>query len=259
MSPDIVALEIGVVTLDGQALEQFNEVWSCADLQALPLSARKRLDRNGFRTAVLGTQLPGELTAALNWSQPLLTADGEILFNSRDPLPPTHTAESFLVKQIEQLNSGDQHWVPCTGVIPELSWAVTSEGNRRAGDCVTAQCGFLLSQVPAGDHSVKLWLRPVIRHGQHRLRYGIDQETLLMQEQQKELHLDELDFSQRIRLGQTLVITCHAMPAGLGEAFFASGRFASSRQVLLIRPVRMGQDDLFAPERTARRLSTSLD
>jgi len=80
-----------------------------------------------------------------------------------------------------------------------------------------------------------------------------------MQERQQRLRLDELDFVQSIRLGQTFIMSTTSTPAGLGQQFFASGRFATSRQILLIRPVRIGQDDLFAPEKTSRRLSTNLD
>ena len=72
MSHDLVSLEIAVATLDGEALKQFNEIWKKADLQSLPLSVRRMLDQNGFRTGLLGNQLPGELSAALSWSQPLL-------------------------------------------------------------------------------------------------------------------------------------------------------------------------------------------
>ena len=259
MAPDIVALEIAVVTLDGEALEEFNRMWNKADLQSLPLHVRKRLDKNGFRTALLGSQLPGELTSALNWSQPLLTADGDILFNSRDPLPPNHAPGAYFIRQIEQLNTGDQHWIPCANPLAQVSWQINSGMTRRSGVCENAQCGWVISQVPVGDKTVKLWLRPVIRHGERKMRYGIDQDTLLVQEQQKKLPLDELDFAQRIRLGQTFVMTCHESPLGLGQQFYASGRFSSSRQVLLIRPVQMGQDDLFAPEKTSRRLSTNLD
>ena len=77
-----------------------------------------------------------------------------------------------------------------------------------------------VSQIPVGDNSLKLWLRPVVLHGESKLRYGIDQETLLVQEQQKKLRLDELDFVQRIRLGQTLVVTTTSTPAGMGQTVF---------------------------------------
>lgn len=259
MAPDVVALEIAVVTLDGAALERFQGIWSKADLQALPLLVRQRLDQNGFRTAVLGNQLPGDLTAALAWQQPLMTRDGDILFNSRDPLPPHDASETLSLGTVEQLNAGDEQWVPCTAAHPSLTWSVQTGDSLRSGVCELAQCGFLVSQVPAGDQTVKLWLRPVLKYGEAKLRYGIDQDTLLMQEQQKQLKLEELDFAQPLRLGQTLVVTCNPTPSGLGKQYFASGRFVSGRQILLIRPVQMGRDDLFAPENTSRRLSTNLD
>ncbi len=55
MSSDIVALEIAVVSLDAEALQDFDAVWSKADLQSLPIEVRKNLDRNGFRSALLGS------------------------------------------------------------------------------------------------------------------------------------------------------------------------------------------------------------
>ncbi|MDG1806710.1 MAG: hypothetical protein P8J91_08360 [Pirellulaceae bacterium] len=259
MSSDIVALEIAVVSLDAEALQDFDAVWSKADLQSLPIEVRKNLDRNGFRSALLGSQLPGELTAALNWSQPLMTSEGDILFSSHEPLPPNHSQGPYLIRQIEQLNAGDQHWIPCTNPLAQLNWKIESGESRRSGFCRNALCGWTISQVPTGDGSVKLWFQPEIRHGDRKWRYGIDQETLLVQEKQELLTLDELNFGQRLRLGQTLVLTCHETPIGLGEQYFASGRFSSTRQALLIRLVQTGHDDLFAPEQTSRSLSTSLD
>lgn len=255
---DVVALEIAVARLDGKALDQFNEIWGNADVQTLSLPVRKRLDRNGMRVGLLGTQLPGELTSALSYRQPLLTEDGEILFNSRQPLPPPGQG-SFAVKQIEQMGPGESHWVPCSPRLAQVPWSIASNSTTRSGICEAAQCGFMITQVPVSGDAIKLWLRPEIRHGETRMRYGIDQETLLVQEKQKRLRFDELDFPHRIRLGQTLVITTTPTPAGIGEQFFATGQFASSRHVLLIRPVRISKDDLFSPARTSRRLSTSLD
>ena len=259
MGSDVVALQIAVVRLDGAPLREFDGVWSKADLHSLSIDVRKRLDQNGFRTALFGSQLPAELTSALNWTQPLMTAEGDILFNSQAPLPPNHTQGPYLFRQIEQLNIGDQHWIPCTDVLPQLNWELDDRRSRRSGICVQAQCGWNISQIPLGDGSIKLWIRPVVRHGESKLRYGIDQETLLVQEQQERLLLEELDFSQRLRLGQTFILSCHESPIGLGKSYFAPNGYSTSRQALLIRLVRTGHDDLFAPEQTSRPLSTSLN
>lgn len=259
MGSDVVALQIAVIRLDGEPLREFDSVWNKADLHSLSIDVRKRLDQNGFRTALFGSQLPAELTSALNWTQPLMTAEGDILFNSQAPLPPNQTQGPYLLRQIEQLNVGDQHWIPCTDTYPELAWELDDQRSRRSGLCVQAQCGWNISQAPLGDGSIKLWIRPIVQHGERKLRYGIDQETLLVQEQQENLPLEELDFSQRLRLGQTLILTCHESPIGLGKSYFAPDGFSTSRQALLIRLVRTGHDDLFAPEQTSRPLSTSLN
>ena len=259
MAPDSVALEIAVATLDGDRLETFNRMWNKADVQVLPLETRKQLDRNGFRVGVLGSQLPGELTSALSWTRPLLTANGEILASSHTPLLEFENTGTFLIKQIEQLKIGEEHWVPCSQVQQQIAWKVDSVDEQRSGVCQLALCGFMISHVPIGDNSINLWLRPMIRHGQHKLRYGVGEDTLLIREQQKRLSLTELNFVHRLRLGQTLVVTNTGAQEDMGQLFFAAGRYSAARQVLLIRPVLMGQDDLFAPERTTRRLSTSLD
>ncbi len=258
-SPDGVALEIAVAQLDGHALDLFYQVWEKADVQSLPLSTRKLLDQNGIRIGLLGAQLPGELTAAFNWRKPLLTEDGDVLFNSRNPLPPANNQGPFAIKQIEQLKQGESHWVPCSPRMAEIPWQVETGDTYRSGVCRLAQCGFMLSQTTSTSDSIKLWFRPEIRHGESRMRYGVDHETLLAQERQERLRLDELDFHHPLRLGQTLMISATPTPRGTGQNFFAAGQYSTSRQVLLIRPVRIGRDDLFGPEQTSRRLATSLD
>ncbi len=261
LAPGSAALEIAVVTLADEQIAAFEEIWQYADVQNLPLSTRRELDLNGIRVGRLGTQLPGKLTAILEWTRPLITSGREPVADASLPLIPLDDARPFSIKQIEQLQAASEHWTPCSPMWEHITWSVvTADGQRqRSGQCELAQCGFRISQVPAGDGDIQLWLRPAIQHGQRRLRYAIDQESFLVQEKQKTLRIDELDFRHQLRLGQTLMVSWNGAVSCLGQQFFGGPDPAGPRRVLLIRPVQTGQDDLFAPATTSRGLSTRLD
>ncbi|MGI9518087.1 MAG: hypothetical protein ACR2NP_13620 [Pirellulaceae bacterium] len=259
LAPGSVALEIAVVTLDVEQLGEFDEIWQLADLQGLPLSDRRKLDGNGFRVGRLGTQLPGKLTAILEWTRPLITSEGEPLANADSPLVPLADARPFSIKQLEQLQPGVEHWTPCSPMWRQMSWTVDSGTQQRSGQCELASCGWRISQVPAGDGEITLWLRPAIQHGQRKLRYAIDEESILVQEKQKTMRLRELDFRHPLRLGQTLMVTWNGATSSLGQQFLGGPDADGPRRMLLIRPVQTGDDDLFTDGNHSRRLSTRLD
>lgn len=259
LAPGSVALEIAVVSLDVEQLRAFDEIWQHADLQGLPLYDRRKLDGNGFRVGRLGTQLPGKLTAILEWTRPLITAEGEPLVNADSPLVSLAEARPFSIKQLEQLQPGVEHWTPCSPMWREMSWTVESGTQQRSGQCELASCGWQISQVPAGDGEITLWLRPTIQHGQRRLRYAIDEESILVQEKQKTMRLRELDFRHPLRLGQTLMVTWNGATSSLGQQFLGGPDADGPRRMLLIRPVQTGDDDLFTGRNHSGKLSTRLD
>ncbi len=259
MKPGSAALEIAVVTISESRSAALESVWQAADFQSIDLKTRRLLDHNGFRSGVIGTRLPGELTRLLEWTEPL-SSGPEIVGDPRS----LHSFEGpvgFSFKQLEQLQPGTEHWIPCSPPRPLLTWTTEKDGQRKSGQCENATGGFTVGLISASDGNIRLWLRPEILHGQRRMRYGIDEDDFLFEPKQDRLTLGELQFTHRLLPGQTLIVAGNGVPEGLGNTLLTDGAGTSpgDQRILLIRPVKIQADDLFQTGNTQRRLSTSLD
>ncbi len=259
MKAGSVALEIAVVTIPGSRQQALESVWRSADIQWIDLATRKLLDQNGLRSGIFGSRLPGELTRLLAWSEPI-SSSPEIQRDRRS-LQSFDAPGGFTFKQLEQLQPGTEHWIPCSPPLARLAWETVALGERKSGQCTSATCGMTVGLISATNGSVQLWLLPEIWHGLRRMRYGIDENDFLFEPRQDRLTLGELQFTCGLLPGQTLMISGTGVAGQLGHSFFASApdQPAGEQRILLIRPVKIQADDLFSPVDTQRRLSTSLD
>ena len=81
MSPDSVVLEITFVRVPTDAIELLEDMWKDVDELHLPKDQRRRLSANGFRTGIVGTQLPDLVRQLLdqgNDAQDLANAGGSL-------------------------------------------------------------------------------------------------------------------------------------------------------------------------------------
>jgi hypothetical protein len=202
--------------------------------------------------------LPGELTQLLEWTEPI---SGPEISADRRSLHSFGELPGFTFRQLEQLQPGTEHWIPCAPARPDLSWEIEKSSQIKSGVCSNATCGMSVGLISADDGNVRLWLRPEIQHGQRRMRYGIDEDDFLFELRQDRLTLGELGFTCRLLPGQTLILSDTPGRRGLGHGFFGKdpGTPDEPARFLLIRPVKIQADDLFQSGNTHRRLSTSLD
>lgn len=253
-----VALEIAVCRIPPSEAEVYESVWRSADRQSIDLETRRLLDTNGLRCGILGTRLSGELTRLLNWSEPV--SSGSISGEDRRSLHEFDNPGGFKLEQLEQLQPGTSHWVPCGPPVSQMVWSTMVGGVRKSGHCHQATCGLTIGLISGDDGTVRLWLHPEILHGQQRMRYAIDEDDFLLEPRQDRLILDELHFDCHLLPGETLMVGETPVRDGIGHNLFGeSGEPATAPRVLLIRPVSTQADDLFRPANTTRRLSTSLD
>ena len=61
MAPDSVSLELAVAQLSDSKKQDLEQLWLQLDQQKTPLQVRKLLDENGFRIAVIPSQIPETL------------------------------------------------------------------------------------------------------------------------------------------------------------------------------------------------------
>ena len=256
-----VALEIAVVTIPESMMATYESAWKSIDVQAIDLETRQRLDRNGLRVGVTGTRLPQELVALMKWSEPI-SGEGSMPGGEHRSLVSFDRPDQFGSHQVQQLQPGTEHWIPCSPTHPRLAWTVEQDGQVKSGLCANANCGMTVGLISAGDGNVRLWLRPEILHGEKKMRYGLGEGDFVFEEAQDRQSITELGFSCRLIPGQTLIIDATPGESLIGHSLMGANPLnpALGPRLLLIRAVSLRSDDLFdANGSTSRRLSTSLD
>ncbi len=250
-----VVLEIAVVEITAAERADFRLVWPRLDLQAIPLSERILLDRNGLRLGVAGSQLPATLLKLLEPVAGDLGAQYSLAPSTAQLLAQRLR---FVEKQWQQIQPLEQHWVGCSAVHSELLWHVVSaEGSERSGTCQQAQFGLVLSVQPSGDGLVRVGLLPEIRFGQLRNRYGVDEDSFLVRAEQERLPLTELETSVALRPGESLLLGATTAGDQLGQQFFAPDSNVDGQRFFLVRVVQTQLDDLFEAGSGSRPLATS--
>ncbi len=255
-----VALEIAVVSIPESMQETCDSAWSSIDVQAIDLETRQLLDQNGLRVGVTGTRLPAELARLIQWSEPI-TGEAAAGGNHRSLASFDHS-QQFGSHQVQQLQPGTEHWIPCAPLLPQLAWQVEKDGQVKSGLCSDANCGIAVGLVSAGDGNVRLWLRPEILHGEKKMRYGLGEGNFVFEQSQNRQPISDLGFTCRLIPGQTLILAATPAESLIGNSLLGSNPQDTSirPRLLLIRPVNLQSDDLFETNgSTSRRLSTSLD
>lgn len=259
LSPDAVALELALAQIGESRVEQLEKLWQRLDQQEVPLAARKVLDLNGLRVAVIPAQMPAELGDILRpieievddldeWQEELLEQG---LLEPASPLK-LHTKM--------QKRSGETSPVATSDVWPQQSWIVRNGDQHTVGVGQDVQGAWNVTAFPKGDGSVRLRLVPQIKHGVARPRIGVEEENFLFKTSQTELKLHELAVEVTILPGETVIVGPTSDLKDLGRLFFRPGSrmkvddFRHSKEesvpeleqrVLLIRLVQTQLDELF--------------
>ncbi len=112
-----------------------------------------------------------------------------------------------------------------------------AEGGLSAGAGEHVSGLMQLTAFAAGDGTVRLTLRPLLRHGKPLTRVGVIDSSLAFQTAQTEALLEELRIDVRLRSGQTLVAGLGPVSAELGEVLFGTPGVDGLERILLIRLV----------------------
>lgn len=243
MASDSVVLEVAFVRFDvlDSALE--DELWRQVDEQHLPVEVRRRLEQNGIRTGLLGTQLPDVIRSALDQPNDLasLLADEHAL-----------SGAPMLMRQHRlQLRAEQPELVALTSQEHDsLVVLLRQEDAVRASRFERAIPQIRITSFPSGDGQVQLEVVPEIEHGETRQRWVGSQGTLILDTGREHTAFDELKFTTRLSPGQTLLLTTTTDQKGLGQQFFGSADPDSHDRVfLLFRLAQTQLDDLFSPDR----------
>ena len=261
------AFEIAVIPVPRSARGQLGALWQALDSQALDLETRQLLDRNGIRIGVSASRMPPSLLALVKWTEPV-AGDPDNDPDGDPKLQESRSLGSFAVdggqpgSRLEQLDPAEEYWIACSPLYPELVWSVDLNDESKSGVCPTARCGITLGLKQSAANQASITLRPEIRFGDSRMRYGVGDGEFVYETRQEQLPLPELAFSIDLQAGRTLVIASTPAGQGIGHSLFASpdGDDPGPSRLLLIRPVNVRDNDLFTSRgKTRRRLATNLE
>jgi hypothetical protein len=245
-----VELEIAFAHLATEewALEQ--SLWQQFDEQAIPLEQRRRLNANGFRLGLVGTQIPARLNELVNRTvaETQQAPDSDSIAGEDTPV---------LSQRRLQLLPGKRGKIVVSTTYPTLSiLSVDEEQHVRGQLFSSAQCLFSIKAFPAGDGGARVEITPEIEHGDVKNRW-VPIDGALVQQIGKDRHAyDTLTMQHQLQPGQTLLMGSTDQPCGVARPFFFLEQPTQRRLLLVVRLANAQPDDLFSPRTTASELTS---
>jgi hypothetical protein len=244
MSSDTVVLEIAFVRLSGESLAAQDELWRQVDEQPLAADVRRRMNENGLRAGIVGSQLPPLLRKLLEEkADPLAIAGADLA-----------TDQTTTLRRLD-CRAGKRGVILAGRPREKLTLLLHEEGRVRGETFGGAQCLFSITTFPQGDGRVRVELVPEIEHGAERQQWVARDGAIRVEPGKNRRILDSLKMDLQLSPGDVLVATCTSEGKGLGKQFFADAS-PGEQKVLLIRLAQTQYDDLFAPEKVSTPLVT---
>ncbi len=214
--------------------------WPGIDEQHLDANLRRRLEANGFRCGIAGSQLPA-------WLEKLVSQQDKSIEGALSQL-----LDDSAVQRMHSLQcrSGRINRVIVTSKPhPEMVVLLEDNGSLRGESYRDAQAVFELKTYPQGDGRVQLELTPQLEHGESHQRW-IGQDGMYIVDPSRERRkFEELRIQATVSIGQVLVVGGTEEPRGLGGRFFTdSSSLGLHRRLLLMRVSKSQVDDLFVTE-----------
>ncbi|MDG2382654.1 MAG: hypothetical protein P8N76_13375 [Pirellulaceae bacterium] len=238
LAPDGVALQVTFLRVPTGQTDFNTELWGQVDEQVLGQAVRQRLNDNGFRCGLVGTQLPESLRKLLDTKEESST------------LEATSQREIDALSQNRRINTRSGKRNEIVTAAPQEEMIVLyrdSNADRVGGKTFTeAQTILATKSYPYGDGRVDLKLVPEIQFGQPKKQWIAGEGTFhLLSARDREVFSD-LEIVASIMPGQTLILSCTPESKGLGQNFFVDTSHGDPQQkLLLIRLAQTQRDDLF--------------
>jgi hypothetical protein len=233
MSSDTVVLEIAFVRVPPELAGEAEALWKEVDEQAIDTQLRRRLNGNGLRCGIVGSQLPATLQRLFDQQRPLDLTSSD----------PDAVAQDAMRQHRLQSREGERSTVAAGPVRDDLHLFLNDDGSVRGETFSKAQCMFALRTFPKGDGRVRLEITPEIEHGEPRNR-RVGQDGLWRLDFGRDRRsFETLRTEALLSPGRTLLITCTTEPVFLGTSFFARG--PQDYNLLLVRLAQTQKDDLF--------------
>ncbi|HUT10653.1 MAG TPA: hypothetical protein VMY42_09155 [Thermoguttaceae bacterium] len=245
MSPDSVVLEIFFVRFPFGDPEANEQLWEEVDEQHLPAEVRRGLARNGFRTGIVGGQLPVTLARLLELRDRPNTPEGESRASLWDM-----KGESRLLPRRLQIRAAQRGEIVVSGVYDRLP-VLLCEGGQLFGQTYSKAQGILAVETfPQHDGRVRVELTPEIHHGEMQQRWVGKQEMLRLEASRHRRVFEDLGISATLSPGSVLVVGSLPDRVGsLGHHFFTEGDNHREQKLLVVRLAQTQHNGLFSPSR----------
>ena len=265
---DAVGLELGVVQLDSDQSETFEQFWGLLDQQELPLELRKRLDQNGIRAAIMSSHPPALLHDLVE-PKPIRMDKLTELEKQLHAKGLLREKQRMIAHERISSREGQSRPVATSGNHAEISWIIRNGDKQTVGSDKSVRGVISVTSYPQGDGSVRLVFKPEIHHGRIRHRIGAAEHAFLMKESQAVTPVDDLKFAVTLRSGESIVIAPTQDVADLGKLLFGNSDIASesdvavaqasrpTHRILLVRVVQTQMDDLFSESNLVEKLTTT--
>jgi hypothetical protein len=251
-SPESLSLEIGYVHLSAEEIVTESQIWEAINEQALAHATRHKLNSNGVRVGVVGSQMPPKLKELLERTvkETSATPSGESLNRGEDA--------PSLNQRVVQLSRGKRAKILLTGSYDSLSVLSRTEQDTVTGHLFEkAQCLFTVRSYAEGSGSAQIELFPEIEHGEVKNRWVPVDGALVQQIGKERKIFEDLRITCNLMAGQTMLLGSTPEACGIGQPFFTSHGQQGGRILVLIRLAHMQQDELFAPVSKGLEISTA--
>lgn len=220
------------------------QLWERVDEQQIPMELRTRLQANGFRVGVLGTQLPPELEQRMRLTDKPQTTETQVTASEIDTDSPVR-------QRSLQVQPGRRTNILCLGEqqkMPELSLLVRGANGEVTGKTYRKVSGLFVTRAyPEGDGRARIELVPELEHGDPQRRYDPSEGMLRVDFGPAKETLDSLKIEATLSPGQMIVVASLPDRTGtVGRHFFTTTNGEKKRQkLLMVRLARTGSEDSF--------------
>lgn len=247
-APDSVTIDVTFVHVPPDTEYLAEELWRDVDEQHLPTELRRRLEANGFRCGMIGSQYPEALEELIAHTENKDQIDTE--------LGAPRVGKAIGQKRI-QCRSGKLSKLITSETFPQLAVMTNDDGELRGRSCTNAHCEFSMRSFTLGDGRVRLELTPEIHHGVPKQSIVGGENAFRFDVTQERMSLDQLHIETTLSRGQTLLLTATPEANGVGGQFFRSGKSTRNHaKLLLIRLAQTQMNNLFVSDDIAAPIAT---
>lgn len=245
MSSDSVVVEIFSIRVPFGDAEVNGPLWQEIDEQQISPELRTRLNQNGFRVGLIGTQVPAKIAELLESTDPAATPGGLEQTGTQVNLEES----SAPLRRHLQLRAGKRGVIQASELCAEMPLLLYRNGQVRGEPYYEAQAQFGLRTYPNRDGRVKVELVPEVEHGQSRREWVGGQGSLRLEVGKPKHVLDDMAVELTLSPGEMIALTSiPTRPGSVGHYFFtAGGADARMQKLLIVRLLQTQHEELLAP------------